>query len=344
MKDGFRIGLDVGGTKILALLMNDRGDVIEEVRRSTVAEEGMEKVLGRIVDIVDELSSLIPPGAGGGLRGIGIGFPGLVDCGRGFVYSSVMLPGWEAVPLAQILGERVPLPADGCIAVDNDVNAATIAEWRLVSPEKPDPFVMLTLGTGIGGGIIVNGGILRGPDGTAGEFGNMTVRYDGPSCECGNRGCLNVFSSGKAMARRSMNVPAPGNAPKDDDLPLFSLESTRSEEEDALTRRVLDAAERGNPPASKIVAEAIECLGYGLVNIVNIFNPETIVLGGGLSRIGEPLLEGVKEIVRSHAFQVPARRVTIRFSALGARAGALGACLLAGGVNDGLDIGWSGAG
>jgi glucokinase len=267
------------------------------------------------------------------ITGIGIGAPGPLNSRTGVVFSPPNLPGWIDVPLRDILGKHFKLP----IFVENDANAAALAEYMFGAGKDSREVVYMTISTGIGGGIIAEGRILEGIVGTAGELGHMTIDLHGSRCNCGNIGCLESISSGTAIARRANEIVAMG---KGDELLAFALahqeDGSANTPEDSRhaarhnivhinARMVAEAAAAGIPIARQIISTAAEGLGVGLVNIIHIFNPEIIILGGGVSQIGDLLLEPARRIIEKLTMKVPRQAVRIVLAQLGSDVGLVGA-------------------
>jgi glucokinase len=265
------------------------------------------------------------------IAGIGIGAPGPLNGKTGVVFNPPNLPGWRNVPLRDIFHERFKCP----IYVENDANVAALSEHMFGAGQGSLDMAYLTVSTGIGGGIIANGQLLTGTIGTAAELGHMTIDWHGPRCSCGNIGCLESLASGTAIARQAnerIALDRRGSA----ELIAFAL-SKQSYEKGAEMPRdsrrpihvdammVAEAAVSGIRMAREIIGLAAEALGVGLVNIIHIFNPEVIILGGGVTQIGEPLLGPARRIVAERAMPVPRESVRIVLSDLGSDAGLIGA-------------------
>jgi glucokinase len=243
--------------------------------------------------------------------------PGTVDFDRGILHQPPNLPGWDAVPLGRLLGERLERP----VFVENDANAAAYGEWRYGAAVGLRHLIYLTVSTGIGAGLILNGQMYRGADGAAGELGHTTVDVNGPPHNCGMVGCVEVLASGTAIGRMAHDAVAAGRSSVLARLAAQSGELTAIE--------VDHAADDGDPVAQEILARASHYLGVGLANYINIFNPEAIVIGGGVTRIGRQLLDPSFALAKSRAFRLPAERVRLLLAALDGRAEVLGVAALA---------------
>jgi glucokinase len=241
---------------------------------------------------------------------VGAGFAGLVDWRAGSILSSIMLPGWEAFPLAERLSSELGgLPA----FVDNDATAAGYGEFLALGANPEMNMVLLTIGTGIGGAIIIHGKLFRGATGTSAEFGNTTIDWQGKECWCGNRGCLNMLASGSAISDRASALA------RGADSALKGLE------EPIPVERIDEAAGAGDRVAIQAIEEGARALGAGVANIINSFNPDRVVLTGGISALGPDYLKVVREEASKRAFSESVAHARIEFSVVGPEVGALGA-------------------
>ena len=310
------VAIDLGGTKIRSIVVDADGHILGEDRRETDAHEGQEPVLARLVASAYE--AIAVSGAPfSALLGVGVSAPGPVDFERGILYQPPNLPGWDAVPLATLLQARLGLPA----FLENDANAAALGESRYGAGQGARHMIYLTISTGIGGGLVLDGRLYRGADGSAGELGHMTVDENGPPHACGQRGCLEVMASGTAIGRMAREAVGAGRS----DV----LATLAASVEELSAVEVDKAADAGDPAALEILANASHYLGVGFANYLNIFNPEVIVIGGGVSHIGRQLLDPAIALAKQRAFRLPARTVEFRRAALEGRAEVLGVAALA---------------
>jgi glucokinase len=309
------LAIDIGGTKILAAVVSSEGDIISQEYCLTLADEGVEAVINRLLttanNTLDKANIDISR-----LEGLGIAMAGALNTKRGIVTASPNLPGWHNVPLKDILTEKLGIDT----YLINDANAAAVAEYLFGAGRGASNMIYITVSTGIGGGIIIKGKLYSGVNGCAGEIGHMTIDANGPKCKCGNRGCLEVLASGTAVAREAITRVRRGERSQ-----LGELVGGKLEDIDA--RIVGIAANKGDPLACEIIAKAGSYLGVGMVNLVNIFNPERIIVGGGMSHLGDMLLEPARQVVRERAFQLSAQTVNIVPSQLGDNAGVIGAAM-----------------
>jgi glucokinase len=306
------IGVDAGGTKLLAGALAGDSEVHHRVHRLWGGGD-RDEVLATMVEAVAEVRAAEP-----GVRAVGFGIPSLVDAATGTSVSSVHLPLQE-VPFRELMTDRIGLP----VLVDNDVNLALLAELRVGAARGARHAVMLTLGTGIGGAVALDGHIYRGADGAAGELGHITVDYDGPPCQgnCPNRGCLEVMASGTAIGRQGEVVAG--------EVPGSGLARAVAQGVPITGELVTDFALRGDLEAAEVLELIGMRLGAGLVGIVNAFNPEVVVIGGGASRAGDLLLDPARRVVAERALRPSRETARIVAAALGEEAGLIGAALFA---------------
>jgi glucokinase len=303
--------VDLGGSKVLSLVATPDGEVLARDRRPTLAPEGPEAVLRQIED------SLRAAVAEAGLtlaelRAVGIASPGPLDVRTGVVSHPPNLPGWGELPLRRLMEERLGLP----VAVDNDATAAAVGEHAFGAGRGARHMVFVTVGTGIGGGIICDGRPYRGKSGAAGELGHIVVQTDGPPCGCGNRGCVEALASGTAIARRARELLAAGRA--------AALARLTAGGEQPTAELVHRAALDGDEDCRALLSEAGRYLGVALASYANALDPELIVLGGGVLQAGEMLLAPAREALFTLTLPQIRRDLRLELGALGASAGALG--------------------
>jgi glucokinase len=308
------IGIDVGGTKIAAGVVDEAGKVIARRRIATAAMHPTAVVAG-IVKVAQELHAAAP-----GATAIGIGAAGLIDGEHGIVRSAPNIK-WEDVPLRAMVSERMKLP----VAIDNDANVAALGEAKYGAGEGYGDQIMVTVGTGVGGGIVIGGRIYRGAHGVGAELGHMIIAADNAAvCACGNHGCLEAMASGTSIGRRARErAPEPGAA---------AVLKRAGGDAAAITGELVgEAAIAGDEWATAIVAETGRWLGVGLANFVNIFDPDVIIVAGGAATgTGELLLGPAREsmagLIIGHAWRKPP---PVLAAALGYDAGLVGAAVLA---------------
>ncbi len=307
--------IDLGGTKILSAVVDQHGTVLATDRRPT--DPGGPKPV--IADMAGSLRSACERAhvSVEGLLGVGVSAAGPIDAATGVISNAPNLPGWRNVPLASLLTEQLGVP----VLLENDANAAAVAEHTFGAGRGSRQMIYITISTGIGGGIIVDGRLYRGAAGAAGEIGHVMLVPDGPLCGCGQRGCLEALASGTSMAREARAAVAAGNSP--------ALQRIADEGRELTAEAVSEAAAGGDPAAAEIIASAAQWLGMGLVVLVHLFNPERIIIGGGASNIGEPLLGPAESTMRRHAFPAMAGAVQVLQARHTDQAGVLGAAALA---------------
>lgn len=311
------LAIDIGGTKMMTAVISADGKILASDVYPTAAGEGVTSVIERLGAGIDNLlndNSLEPSQ----LSGIGVACAGGIDTARGMVSNSPNLPGWVDIPLVEIIQKKYRVST----FLLNDASAAALGEHRFGAGRGVDNLVLFTLGTGIGGGIIIDGRLYLGTSGAAGEIGHMTIDVNGPECACGNSGCLEVLSSGTAISREAIKRVSQG-----EESALTAMVNGKIE--DIKVETVETAARKGDPLAMDVLARAAGYFGVGLVNVVNIFNPEMIVIGGGMASLGDLFIEPARRVVAERAFPVSARVVRIIMAQLGNEAGVYGAAAFA---------------
>jgi len=310
------IGVDLGGTKIASVLVNEDNLPLANVQMPTCPEEGQDAVMERIIASISELASKLPGGIDD-VEAIGIGSPGPLDKELGTVVDAPNLK-WKDVPVTSTIHIATGLP----VYLENDANVAALAENRMGVGRGTKNMVYITVSTGIGSGLILDGRLYSGTTGGAGELGHVTVVPDGPMCGCGNRGCLESLASGTAIAKRAREA-----ATRTAGSGILSAAGGKIDNIDAVL--VSSCAEAGDPTATAILRNAFEYLGIVVANIVNLLNVEMVVIGGGVSQIGGMLFDTVRRVVDLRAFPFMAKDAKIVPAALGVDAGMLGAACYA---------------
>jgi glucokinase len=303
--------VDLGGSKILSVVAQGDGRRLGEDRRSTGAEEGPELVLERIVRSLEE--ALAKAGLQrGDLAAVGICSPGPCDIDAGVIGWGPNLPGWRNVPICRYVEERLGVPA----CLENDANAAAVGEHVYGAGRGCRHLIYITVSTGIGGGFIIDGRLYRGATGVAAELGHMTIDPHGPVCGCGNRGCLEALASGTAIAARGEELVAQGGS---------ALLAKLAQEQGRLTAEtVAQAAGQGDIACQDIIRRAGYYLGIGFASYLNIFNPELIIIGGGLAKVGDLLLVPARAEMEARAMPEALRAVQLKLAELGDHAGVMG--------------------
>jgi glucokinase len=307
------LALDIGGTKLAAGVIAPTGEALGEEREATNPAASPAEIL----EALFELSETSIDRAGAKWRdlgAVGVSFGGPVDYPQGRTVTCHHLPGWEAVPLRDLVSERAGLP----VVMDNDANAAALGEATFGAARGCEHVLYLTVSTGIGGGLVLGGRVYRGANSMAGEIGHTLVAPDGPECTCGRRGCLEAVAAGPGIARAAREALAAGEPSALQDIPQREITA----------KHVAEAA-ASDALAARVMAQAGECLGLGIAGAVNLINPQIVVIGGGVAEAGEVLLAPVRESVRQHAVAESVRDLRIVAGELRERGGLLGAAALA---------------
>jgi glucokinase len=314
--------VDLGGTRLKAVVGLDGPQVLASRSVDTEAAGGSEHVLERIAALVEGLAAE----AGTRVAGLAVGCPGLVDRAQGVARFLPNLPGqWRDVPVGPLLGARLGIP----VHLLNDVRMAALGELayghgrrcREAGREAPT-LVLLALGTGVGGGVVVDGRLRLGSAGAAGEIGHVTVEPEGLPCSCGSRGCLETVISGPALAGEALRLLRSGRAPLLRDL-------LGGDERRLDAQLIARAAQDGDADALAVIVRAARFLGLAVANLVTTLAPDAVLLAGGVAGIGAPLLDTVRATVRERVAMVPLDSVEIAFSELQESAGVLGGLALA---------------
>jgi len=297
------VGVDLGGTQIRAAVATGAATHGEPVHLATPAAEGPDAVL-------DAIAAAVSEAAGGAVpAGVAMGVPGPLDPRSGVVYAAPNLAGWEGIDAGRLLAERLGCP----VALQNDANLAGYAEWTAGAGRGTRDFVFLTVSTGVGGGLVLDGELYTGFAGTAGELGHVPVGAEGRACHQGHPGCLEGIASGTAIAERARAALAAG-------------EPSRLRDADPLdARAVQGAAQAGDHLAMRLFEEAGRALGRAVGGYVNVLSPEVVAIGGGLIGAGELLFAPLRAALPEIAFDVPLRRCRVTAAALGTDAGLVGA-------------------
>ena len=305
------VGVDLGGTKISCALSDLEGRVVAQTTIPTLAHEGDNPVLGRIIKTIE---MVLEEGnvATNEVAAIGIGSPGPLDAKKGIIVTTPNLP-FKNFQLVQPIEEKFSIPT----YLDNDANVAAIAEFMFGAGKGTENMVYITVSTGVGGGAILNGKIYRGSTTNALEVGHTTVFPGGPRCGCGNLGCLEATSSGTAIGRRA------------NEAVNSKVETSLRDYETVTSYEVFKEAEKGDAVSKKILDEAFNYLGIGVANIIASFDPDKVIIGGGVSKGGDVLFNKVQEVVNERCFKSMAEYCKIVPAGLGTDAGVLGAVALA---------------
>jgi len=311
--DRFLIGVDMGGTNVRMGIVTPEGKVLKKVQyRTDISKGGLalfERLVSNLKDLVQENFK-----ESNQLIGIGIGVAGPIDMKKGLIMEPPNLPGLKGFPLRDFLREKISSP----IAIENDANAFTLGEGWVGAAKGCKHYCGITLGTGVGGGIVVAGKILHGVEGMAGEVGHMVINPKGPLCGCGGRGCLEVYASGTGIRRMALEAIEKGKG-------KGILKWSGGDPQQMTSENIFEAAQSGNVTAKRIFNEMGKYLGLGLVNLIHLFNPEKIVIGGKVCRAWDYFIGSVMEIVQERSMKGPREKLQIVKAKCGDDAGMLGA-------------------
>ncbi len=310
----YKIGVDVGGTNVKVALVDKTGSIVYSDTVPTRAEMGYEYTISNIIKAVKDLmkDSKVEKE---NIDGIGFGFPGQVDCDKGIVRLAPNIPGWVNIPIADIVSKEFEIP----VKADNDVRCAALAELYYGAGRGAKNMICITVGTGIGSGLILNGKLVRGAANAAGELGHIKLQMEGgPVCGCGDTGCLEAFASGPAIVALAEEYIKGGKSTKYRELA----------NPDITPYIVAEAAKQGDAVAKKIFEIVGNYIGIGLSSAVNLLNPEKVVIGGGVADAGDLLFIPIKEALKKRAMPVQGGTVEIVHAELGNTAGVIGAGLL----------------
>jgi glucokinase len=284
----FAIGVDLGGTNLRVAAVDDAGRLLEKVTSGTEVTRGRDYVINDMATVILDLAVKFEER--GVLAGIGVGVPGIIDLATGMLRQSPNLPGWEDYPVQAEIEERLKTK----VILENDANAAALGESWLGAARDFDSMCMLTLGTGVGGGVVLKGDVWRGMTGMAGELGHITIDPNGPPCGCGNRGCLEQFASATAIKRMAVELIESGHAAE--------LERAAEGNVEFGAKTVYQMAVQGDEPAKALFRRAGWALGIAVADLVNIFNLPIVVVGGGVSSAWEAFAPAMMEEARKRSF------------------------------------------
>lgn len=319
------LGVDIGGTKLAVGVVTPDGRVHGRVEEPTRVEDGHEVILPRLWAMARTSMELATSaGRSSAIAAVGIGCGGPLDAAHGVLTGPFHLPGWVDIPIVAIAESEFGVP----VALENDASAAALGEYRFGAGRGASTMLYLTISTGVGGGAVFGGKLHRGAAGNGGEFGHIVVRTDGRPCLCGRRGCLEAYVAGSSIGARAQEAIDGGRASSP--ASSSAIAPTGSSTVSPITAQdVWRAAEQGDPLAREIWDETTELLGVGLTDLVNAFEPDVVVLGGGVTRSGAALIDPVREAVRLNAMPPAAAAVRIELAAHGDDVGIVGAAAIA---------------
>jgi len=312
----FAVGVDLGAANLRAVVVNLEANIVAKIAKKTRPDEGKDRVLKRITEIIYQVID-----ASGvekeKIKGIGIGISGIIDHQKGICLFCPNIKGWENVPVKRLLEEEFGME----VSIDDSSRMAALAEHWCGLARKVENFIFIKVGVGVGSGVFTNGQLYRGSRGTAGELGHTTIDENGPRCQCGNRGCLEILVSGPAIVRRAKERLEEGVVSLIERMSAGDLAKVTPE-------IVAQAARKGDKLAFNIMEKTGQYLGIAIANVVNLFNPELVVIGGGVSRAGDLFLDTVKRTVKARALHTASTSVDIKLSELGDTTAAQGTAIL----------------
>ena len=306
------VGIDLGGTNLKLGLVSADGRILDQLTTPTEADGGPDHVLERMARAVHDLAEQAGIEAGD-VAAVGVGAPGPVDWKAGVVLFAPNLKGWINIPVRDTLHEKL----GAMVNLENDANVAAYGEFRCGAARGAGTMFLLTLGTGIGGGIIIDGRLFRGTSDTGAELGHIVVQHGGRTCGCGRKGCLEAYASATAVVGRFKDAEAAGEP------------SSLADNDEVTCEDIFVAAAEGDDLAARIAEETAEYLAIGITSIMHVLNPEMVVLTGGMMGAGDAFLDRVRHHVRETVFERAWSACEIRWSTLGGDAGILGAALAA---------------
>jgi glucokinase-like ROK family protein len=307
------IGIDIGATSIDVAVTNGELEILGHMSMPCNVREGPDFVLDRVLDLVGKLRG---QGLVDDIHGAGIGVPGPVSFREGMPVVPPIMPGWDRFPVREAISQKLGCP----VLVDNDVNIMALGEAQAGLARSVDDFLLVKIGTGVGCGIVVDGRVYRGMSGSAGDIGHIRVDDDGPTCVCGNIGCLEAYFSGAALARDAVAAGRSGQS---------TFFAQRLEDTGLLTAvDVADAVAAGDAVAVRMVREGGRRVGQVLAGLISFFNPGLVVIGGGVAGLGHVLLAEIRSVVYRRSPPLATGNLPIALSELGNTAGVLGATRL----------------
>ena len=309
MEKKYVVGVDLGGTKIYTALVDLEGNIITEKTVETLAHEGEQAVMGRIVDTINYVIDGTDKDL---IKSIGIGSPGPLDVKNGIIIENSNLP-FKNFAIVKTIKETYDLPT----YLDNDANVATLGEFMFGAGKGTENMVFITASTGIGGGAVLNGKLFRGSTGNALEVGHMTVATEGPRCGCGNLGCAEALGSGTAIGKRAKEAV------------LSNVVTSLKNYENVTAKEVFKEAANGDRVAKNILNTSLTYLGIAVANTITNFDPEKVVVGGGVVNGGDIVIDTIRNVVEERCMAAFVENCTIEKAVLGGKAGVLGAAALA---------------
>lgn len=311
----FAIGIDIGGTSIKGAVVNDAGKVLTrfamDVNKDASGEDEVNRFCDVMIKSINDYDNSIK------LEGIGIGMPGILDMDKGVVITSPNLPKWNGLHISKLISKRMGLP----VYINNDANVATLGEARFGSGKEYSNLIMLTLGTGVGGGIIIDNKLYDGYKHMGAELGHMVIRVNGEKCGCGRRGCFEAYASATGLIKMTKKEM--------DKNPESLMHEVVNEFGKVNAKVVFEASRRGDKAAIRVMKRYVRYLGEGILNYCNIFRPEAVVFSGGVANEGDYLLDQVRHFLKNHSYGMKGSpKVELKVASLGYDSGKIGAACL----------------
>jgi glucokinase-like ROK family protein len=312
---GYVVGMDMGATHVTMLLANYAAHVVKDIEWTIDIDDGPQKIISQIDEhlhqMLMEMNLRMEE-----IKAICLGVPGPVVLRGGMVSEPPIMPGWDKFPIESYIQSLWDVP----VTLGNDAELGAIGEWAYGAGRGEENLAYVKVGRGIGAGLLLDGQIYHGADGSAGEIGHITIDENGPLCSCGNRGCLEAVAGGNAVARRAMGLVKKGQ--RTELAMIRPVDSIQSKD-------VIAAACNGDLIAQQILSETGAHLGTAIAGLVNLFNPSMIIVGGGVSQIGDLLLEPIRQTVQKRSLRMASKRLRISTALLGRRSSAMGAVVQA---------------
>jgi glucokinase-like ROK family protein len=312
---GHVIGIDMGASHLSIILTDFSARVIDEIEVPFRVADGPNPCISQLNTLMEDLLTKNQLSFTN-ISALGLGVPGPIASESGTVYAPPIMPGWGGYPIQANLEAKWGFP----ISLNNDAELGALGEWAYGVGRGENHLAYIKVGSGIGSGLLLNGQIYRGATGSAGEIGHLTIEENGPLCDCGNSGCLEALAGGKAIARQAREAIQKGQR---------TLLSSMGPVEALTARDVASAARRGDLVSQKIIANAGRYLGIAIAGLVNLFNPRTVVVGGGVAQIGDLLLQPIRDTVTQRSLQASARTVKINTAVLRRHSSGMGAIVQA---------------
>ena len=309
------IGIDIGGTNLRGALVDSNGNIHKRMEILSEADQGIDRLIDNLANFIADISK------GEKVTNVGVGIPGIIDSKNGIITEAPNIMNVDNYPLRSVLKEK--LGPDLNIVIENDTNSSAVGEWWIGASKDVNSMIMITMGTGVGGGIVLDGKLWTGADGMAGEIGHITIYPEGALCNCGNYGCLESYASATAI-RRMVKAGL-----EDKSLNTTLREATENVQIEDIPKIVMEAASSGDEFSLSIWKEVGVALGIGIASLVNLLNVEMVVIGGGVSNAWDLFIHTTYTEAKKRAFRAPMERATIERALLRDDAGILGSVYLA---------------